>query len=56
MIIYKTNIRISNKHNNTMSCLLLHVLVELHHFQGVYQPMSELTGARNITVVICIIS
>jgi hypothetical protein len=30
-LIYKTNICTSNIHNNTISCLLLHVLAELRH-------------------------
>jgi len=44
ILIYKNNICVSNKHKSTMSCLLLHILAELHHFHGVYQSMLELTG------------
>jgi hypothetical protein len=44
ILLCKSNIRVSNKHNNIIPCLLLHVLAELHHFYGVCQSMLELNG------------
>jgi hypothetical protein len=51
LLIYKTNIRTSNTHNNKNFRLLLHVSVELRHIQVVYTPIFK-THSNTINTIV----
>jgi len=36
---HKDSVYTSNVHNSRVSCVLLHVLVALHHLQEIYTPV-----------------